>query len=202
MAFTTFADGARAVIGFSWNGVSCSVTLHFEKASPSVADFIALAAQVAADYATDIMVEVSDDLIMGDVTVYDLSAEFAPKYINSDENGTPGVAAGDSVPNNTAIVASHRTATTGRSGRGRTYIPGLVETGESDGLLTTAAQTSFVTAWGDFITGVAAIGWDLVIAQRFSGGVQLAVGVLRAVTTEILLRQLGTQRRRQVPSAV
>lgn len=198
MTFTTFADTAKVAVDFAWNGEAISVILHFDKSSPTPADFIALAAQVAADWAADIMPELTDEITMGDVTAYDLSSEGAPKYVNSDEDGTAGTKIGDPVPNNTAILISHRTNDTGRSARGRSYIPGLVETDESDGLLTAAKQALMVTAWGDFITAVAAIGWDFVVAQRFSGGVQLAVGVVRAVTSEVVRLNLGTQRRRQV----
>jgi len=202
MAFTVFLDGAKGVIDFSWNGTAASVILHWEKASPSVADYTALAAALALEWKTEMLPLLSDDIQMGEVTVYDLSEEFAPKYVNSDELGSPGLFVGDSVPNNTAALASHRTTATGRSGRGRTYIPGLVELDESNGLLTTSRQTSLISDWADFITAVELTGWVFVIAQRFLNGAQLTTGILRVVTTEILKLALGTQRRRQVQSSV
>lgn len=202
MAFTVFPDGAKAVISHSWNGVPVSTVLHFSKASPVVADYIALALAVATEWAVDILVELSNDMVMGDVTVYDLSAEFAPKYVDSSKSGTAGGNVGDSWPNNTALIVSHRTNATGRSGRGRTYVPAISEIDESNGLLTTVKQTAMVTAWGDFITAVEVGGWLFVVAQRFLNKVQLVTGVMRDVTTEILKRELGTQRRRQVRSAV
>lgn len=202
MVFTTFANGAKGVVDFSWNGTPASVILHWEKAAPVEADYIALAAALALEWKNEMMPLLSNDLVMGDVTVYDLSAEFAPKFVNSSQNGSPGIAVGDSVPNNTSALLSHRTTATGRSGRGRTYLPGIVESDESDGLLTTGRRTTLVSDWADFIVAVGLSGWDFVIAQRFSAGVQLTVGVLRDVVTEILKLQLATQRRRQVQSAV
>ena len=139
---------------------------------------------------------------MGDVVVYDLSADGAPKYVNSDESGTQGVAVADSVPNNTSLVVSHRTESTGRSGRGRTYIPGFSEIAESNGLLLASFRDDVLTAWGTFISGIELLGWAFVVAQRFASGVQLTTGIMREVVTEILKLQLGTQRRRQVPSTV
>lgn len=201
MAFTVFADGAKGVIDFDWNGESASIVLHFEKSSPSVADYTALADQLGEQWDTELNPELSEDMTQGITTVYDLSEEFAPKYENSDESGQPGQIVGDSVPNNTAALVSHRTTATGRSGRGRTYIPGVVEGDESDGLLTAGFRTDLLAAWGAFITAVELTGWVFVVAQRFLAGEQLTTGVMRAVVTEILKLQLGTQRRRQVQSA-
>lgn len=202
MVFTTFADTAKVAVNMSWNGVPVSVILHFQKATPSVGDFTTLADIVSAEWAAHMLQEQVSELTIVDITAYDLSSEGAPKYVNTDEAGTAGGDAGDGVPNNTCMLVSHRTTATGRSGRGRSYIPGMLETDESDGLMLAAKQTALVTQWGLFIAGIAATGWDFVIAQRFSDGVQLAVGIARDVVTEIIKRQLGTQRRRQVPSAI
>lgn len=199
--FTVFPDGAKAALEMSWNGVEVSIILHFEKSSPTSTDFTNLAAEVAAGFADDLMPELTEELFMGEVVVYDLSAENAPKYVNTDESGTQGTLVGDSVPNNTSPVISHRTEATGRSGRGRTYLPGISEAQESNGLLSSGLRDDLLTAWGTFITGIEALGWAFVIAQRFSGGSQLTTGIMREVVTEILKLQLGTQRRRQVQSA-
>lgn len=202
MTFTVFPDGAKAAIEFDWNGVGCSITLHFEKDTPTSTDFTNLAAEVAAGFADDMLTELTEELIMGDVVVYDLSEEGAPKYVNSDESGSPGVKVADALPNNTAVVISHRTEDTGRSARGRTYLPGVSEAEESNGILLDTPRDDFLTAWGTFIAGIEALGWAFVIAQRYLDGVQLVTGVMRPVVTEIIKLQLGTQRRRQVPSAI
>ncbi len=203
MTVTVFTDGAKACIGFDLNGVGVSVCLHFEMTSPQTQDYIDLAAAVAAEWADHMLASQSNDLTMADVTVYDLSAESAPKYINSDENGSPGTDATDAAPNNSAVIVSHRTTQTGRSGRGRTYVPGISETDVVDGLLSTAYVNEVTTNWGLFITGVeTATSWEFVVAQRWADGVQLTTGVMREVVTEIITRHIGTQRRRQVPSGV
>lgn len=202
MAFTVFPDGAKGVIDFDWNGEAVSIVLHFEKESPPAGSFPALAAEIAAKFASEFMPNLTDELTMGDVTVYDLSAEGAPKYVNSDEDGTAGTLAADSVPNNTAGIISHRTDATGRSGRGRTYIPGLSEADESNGILLGAPRDAMLVDWATIITAIDALGWLFVVAQRFSSGTQLATGVMRLVTSEIMKRQLGTQRRRQVQTAL
>lgn len=201
MAFTVFVDGAKLCAQFSWNGVACTTCVHFVHDDPGPAEFQELADEFAASYAIQMMPHASDELILGDVVVYDLSEENAPKYISSDENPTPGTDGTDAVPNNTAAVLSHRTDTIGRSGRGRSYIMGVSEVQESGGTLGSAVRDLLLTDWADLITQTDGIGWTFSVAQRFEDGQQLTTGVMRPVTSEIMTLQLGTQRRRQVPSA-
>ncbi len=201
MAFTVFVDGAKLCCEFSWNGVACTICVHWLHDAPDAGDFQALADTFAASYATNMMLHVTSEIAMGDVVVYDLSEEHAPKYTSSDENGTPGTDGTDSIPNNSAGIISHRSATTGRSGRGRNYIPGISEAKESGGTLGTAIRNSILAAWATIVSDVAVDGWTLQVAQRFEDGVQLTTGVMHAVTTEIMKQQLGTQRRRQVQTA-
>lgn len=202
MAFTIFVDGAKLCVEFSWNLVAVTTCLHFKKTSASPTDYQELADTMAAEWAAEMQPLLTTEILMGEVVAYDLNEEFAPKYISLDEVGTPGTSSSDSVPNNTAVLVSHRTAQTGRSGRGRNYVPGLSEVAESDGLLVAATRDNLLTAWGTMITNVALTGWEFQVAQRWSDGVQLETGVMRPVVTEIILLELATQRRRQVRSAI
>jgi hypothetical protein len=54
----------------------------------------------------------------------------------------PGLLAGDSLPNQNAVVVGLRTGTKGRRRRGRFYLPGIVETSSTDGMLTGAQLTA------------------------------------------------------------
>lgn len=202
MPFTVFVDGAKLCIEFSWNLVAVTTCVHFKHDNPTPADFQALADTGTGQWAVRFMTELSSQLVQGAAEVYDLSEEFAPKYTSLDEVGTPGTGGADSVPNNTAAVISHRTDATGRSGRGRNYIPGVVEADEATGLLQPLFRDTMLARWGSWIADLAAIGWEEQVAQRFLNGVQLETGVMRPVTTEIMTLQLGTQRRRQVPSQI
>jgi len=202
MAFTAFPEGARGDIFFSWNGVGTSIGLHFEKPTPIPADFVTLALRLAVDFAANMRAFQTAEVVMGDVVVRDLSSVGAPKFTDSSSSGLLGLDGTDAVPNNTAPIVSHRTLATGRSGRGRTYLVGLSEVKESNGLLLSGTRDSILAAWGVFITAVEVSGWVFSVAQQFSAGVRLVTGVMRPVITEIMLQELGTQRRRQVPSAV
>lgn len=197
MAFTVFTDTGKVCLGFTWNAIGVSICAHFTKTTPSAADFLALATEFADAWDTHMKPNQSDDIALGDCVAYDLSAEDAPTYTYTGVNGNAGTVLVDSLPNNTAAVVSHRTASRGRSGRGRNYIPGLTENNVQDGLLQAATVTALLADWASIVSAVALVGWDLVVAQRFADGVQLTTGVTRDVTSELMSTSLGTQRRRQ-----
>lgn len=202
MAFTVFVDGAKLCLEFSWNFVAVTTCLHFKHPAPDAAAYQALADQGGLSWGGQMLIHASSDLVMGEVTVYDLSEEFAPKYVNLTQVGLPGTDGADSVPNNTAVLISHRTAHTGRSGRGRNYLPGLSEVQEGDGLLLATKRDAILISWATMMTNILPTGWVFQVAQRYEDGLQLETGIMREVTTEILRLELGTQRRRQVRSAL
>jgi len=65
------------------------------------------------------------------------------------------------IPSASAVLISHYTATNNRSGRGRTYLPGLPESSQNEGQIVearwgaiqTAANTAFVGEKGPFLGG-------------------------------------------------
>lgn len=54
----------------------------------------------------------------------------------------PGAITGDTMPGQNAVVIQLRTGTKGRRRRGRFFLPGLVETGHTNGRITGAQQTA------------------------------------------------------------
>ena len=73
IVFTIFPDGAKAVVDFSWNNTPASFVLHFEFSSPVAQDYIDLAEAVAGEFATNVMPNLSVDLVMGEIMVSDMS---------------------------------------------------------------------------------------------------------------------------------
>jgi hypothetical protein len=98
-------------------------------------------------------------------------------------NAQAGDAAVAATAANVALCITHRTALTGRSARGRTYVGGIPNN------QVTAPNTladSFCLAWADVFndlkTVVEAEAWKFVILSRFSGGVKRA----QAVTFDVV----------------
>lgn len=79
----------------------------------------------------------------------------------------PGTIAGDSLPNQNAMLVGLRTGTKGRRRRGRFYLPGVAESGQTDGVITGAQLTAvqalaqgIINAYGG---GGTETNWRLVI---------------------------------------
>lgn len=100
-----------------------------------------------------------------------------------------GSTVGDSVPA-AAPVLSFRTAKRGPSYRGRIYLPGLVENGQTDGVLQGATKALLLAAWVTFRTAIAAAGYPLVVASYVHSTAEL-------VTSQDMNSRYGIVRRRQ-----
>jgi hypothetical protein len=108
------------------------------------------------------------------------------------ENG-PGAVSGDSCPDFTAAVVQKRTATGGRSGRGRWYLGCVAESNTDTGRLTTAAVALYKTLAGNFAIDLTTDVGDLtpcLFAQ--------AAAMLYPITGIVVNSPLGTQRRRRL----
>jgi hypothetical protein len=80
-----------------------------------------------------------------------------PFIMATTPNTSTGGSGGASIPPQLASVVSWRTATSGRSGRGRTYLGNLSNAAQSVGTVTPAFVIAVNTAAGTLITAVAAI---------------------------------------------
>ena len=100
-----------------------------------------------------------------------------------------GQVAEDSCPPQAAALVSHYTAFPGRSGRGRSYIPGIPQSHVNSGTWIASFHAAFESAFGFFSIAMTGADLPLVVYSR-----TLAVG---NVTTYSMLRNvLQTQRRR------
>ena len=103
----------------------------------------------------------------------------------------PGTNSNGAVPNETAVVISLETLTPGRSGKGRTFLPGAVKTDiDTDGTLTSTAGTGLLAIYNGLLTG-----WDVEDIY------QLAVfsptlGQARSVSGVVVRDNFHHQRRR------
>jgi hypothetical protein len=111
-----------------------------------------------------------------------------------------------SFPGNVTMAVSFRTSAAGRSGRGRNYVPGLVDLRDGNSLLDDTYAGQVITAWQGLRAIAGDDGWSQVVVSRFSGSTIVdgkkvptprAAGVTNVVTSTLLTdRTLDSQRRR------
>lgn len=142
----------------------------------------------------------SADLTLVEVEARDLSTEGGLSAVRTIN---PAVAGGNieaSLPNNVAFCVSFRTARTGRSYRGRTYVAGIPEGRVVKNTLDAAVVTTLVTAFSDLALTDSYIEQGyLVVASRFNQGVRRPTGVATRVTGVLAIDPIVDSQRRRLP---
>jgi hypothetical protein len=197
MAFVPNPDWGKLCFDFTWNGVGVSICLNFQKSSPTPTDFNSLAQEGADAFVADLLPHLIDSLTLNQTTVYDMASDSSPVYIASGGLPASGASATDSLPNNVAAVITHETNLRGRSGRGRTYMPGMSEANQTDGLFGGAYMVTLLTAFADFIMATeAGSGWVHVVASTQSDGADRVTALLTPTVAYATSNIVRSQRRR------
>ncbi len=100
------------------------------------------------------------------------------------------------IPASVALVVSHRTERTGRSRRGRTYLPGLTE---GNVIFNTADAGCVTQAAGNFTvldTNLDALNLDHVVYSLYADSAPRVTPIATVITSRIVNNRVDTQRRR------
>jgi hypothetical protein len=124
--------------------------------------------------------------------VTDLRTEGGPQFtsanVNWPKSGTSGA---DPLPGQNAALVTWKTATRGKSFRGRSYFGGLTENAITSGVLATGLEGALLTAATTF-TGLATFG---VISRQHNGALRTN-GILTLFNQAVVHSHIATQRRR------
>jgi len=112
--------------------------------------------------------------------------------------GSPGTLSSAPMSNQDCVAVKRVTGNTGRSARGRVYVPTAVAMLDAnEDFITTGYETIITDALNEISPAAAAVSWFHVVLSRQNGGVVLESGVTRAITAYVMAdRELDTQRRR------
>jgi hypothetical protein len=104
----------------------------------------------------------------------------------------------ENLPNNVALVATHRTGLVGRSFRGRTYVGGFTESQSLGNVVNPSSFTAIQSAWNGFVTDMMATIGTWVVISRFHNGAPRTTGVSQTIISSDFRDSVwDTQRRRQ-----
>jgi len=135
--------------------------------------------------------------VLQNITCTDVSVEAGHQFILTSIANPAGTVTGTAAAANAAAAISWRTANTGRSYRGRTYIGGLAAANLSNAqTLDSTMVTALGTAAAALIDDLEAIGATLVIVSRFAAGVARVIAVATEVINIIIDAKVDSQRRR------
>ena len=112
------------------------------------------------------------------------------------------------VPSNAAGCISLRTGSSGRSFRGRNYLPGIPQSSVDFNTMSTAFTNSIAAGYGQLRTNTLAIGWEHVVVSRFSGFTIVGgrkvptprvAGIHTAITSSFFVDNTIDSQRRRLP---
>lgn len=197
MTFIPTPHCARAVVGFSINSTyDFGNVLHFTKTNFVEADMLALAAAIDGEM-NHLLPQLSSSCTYLDTTVYDIRTVGGGLVVDNSSTANGSIVDQPMAPQ-VAMVLTLRTATRGRSGRGRVYIGGWPEN-NFESLAFSAAAIAAAGAWAAALeAAINAAGWVWVIRSIQQDGVALNPAATRPVTSyEVRNNKAATQRRRQ-----
>jgi len=198
MAFQSVPNTAEAVVQLLINGENVVLTFYGWRAAGYDQDDIdALAATMDAWVTAELIPAISSSAAYVGVAVRGL--ELINDNFAFDATGADvGDAAFQPLPNNVAFSVKRFSGLTGRSARGRVYLP--LTTNDPDtneNYIKSAAAVFYVAALNEVRVFMALEGWTEVIVSRVTNGAPRTVGEVFFVTgyTNVDLR-LDTMRRR------
>lgn len=199
MAFIPVPDTAEVLLFYTLNGQQMMNTLYFSKSGGWDSTSLQVLADAAWDHwATSVMIDLGDGLVLTGTRALDLSSATGPVAEHTQSlNGS--ITDSPELPQNCAFAIKFTTAQRGRSFRGRIYLPGITTARQvSTGILSTSAADAFLEdvtgAIGDIATEASC---EHVVVSRFTGGSPRVTGVATPVTgISYTDTNLDSQRRR------
>lgn len=129
----------------------------------------------------------------------DLSSETGPVATFGPFTSPSGQSAIFAAPNNAAFVVTHRTASRGRSFRGRSYVSGI----PADQIAASRVSSGFlsiaVSAFNNMRDEAEAAGFPFVIVSRFINGAPRVTGLATPVTACVSVDDAVDSQRRRLP---
>jgi len=183
MAFQPVPDVAQVRLEGRQDGQLTLNNLYFNVSGGGITptNLATLALQVAVWWEEQMMPNISQDFTAVGVTAFDLGAPDGA--IVTQPVNIPGSIASEANANNVAACISIRTASRGRSGRGRNYICGVPNSMVVLNTLASPWMEVVVEAYLAMVgAGTFAPGWQWVIVNRQLDGVVLPSGAYRVVT--------------------
>lgn len=170
MSFVPVANCAAVDVIFDLDGQTVENTLYFTfPSTPSLLELQQLIDEVNSTIRGNIMPLLSSVLTLLRVIGTLIDVADGLTSVSTVSLPLAGGSASESAPSNVAACISLRTNNSGRSFRGRNYIPGIPNDQVALNTMLTGFTNSISAGYAQLRTNVAGIGWTHVIVSRFSG---------------------------------
>lgn len=165
--FVPFPSAMQVNMRFQYNGTNVEMVLGFDYADIGFASAAPLVYNVL-DSALwgDLRLNLANTLVSTETYMIDLFSQYGGARTFGPFTNPAGAHADKGLPNNVAFVVSHRTGLRGKSYRGRTYIPGLIEGAVINNTLDAAVALSYVVAFNNMRTALFSDGINFCVLSR------------------------------------
>jgi hypothetical protein len=195
MPFVPVPNTALVEVRMQANAQQVENTLWFTFPDPPDADALAtLCAQIRTWWVTFIAPLTSSAVQLREIQATSMHSATAPTAALSPATLTIGGSTPNIVSNNVTMAVSFRTASRGRSFRGRNYIVGLTEDQVAGNQVVAGITTLWLAAYEHLLGSAATPGSIWVVASRFSGvsgpehtPVPRAAGIVTEVTSVVVV---------------
>lgn len=200
MAFIPVPGAARAAVVMQLDNqlVQCEVDVTVETEDAFNLNGAAFALYEA--WVDHILPQLSGDVSMFSAVAQGMSAADAPVGVYVPSTLDVGGVSADSLPNNVAYCISKYTGLRGRSQRGRFFLPGIPSNArEGASRVSSAYQTSIVTACSGFLGQMIAATFVPVVISLYTAGAPRTTGIYNPITTLAPVDNVLDSQRRRLP---
>ena len=206
MPFVPVPGAAEAQLLYTLDGQKCENTLWFTQAEAWDGGSLTQLAEMVWDWWGINMAPLSSsDMLLREVTTADMSDAAGPVGAFTSGGGFGGTDGLGAAPNNVTLAVSFRTASRGRSFRGRNYIVGINKEHLTNSIVDVSYANAVGAAYTALITAAQDANYTWVVASRFSGvdaegdPVPRAEGIATPVTSVIVVDNTVDSQRRRLP---
>lgn len=190
----------KIVVKYTFGG-KVSVNVHFVRqdvpTSPITNAQLLIAANAFyASYGDNWDTRASNEWRVTEIEATDYSREGGGQVVSDETFPIVGILASASIPSSNASVVTQRTARTGRSYRGRNYVPGLSFGTVTANELNADLITDLGLLYADIRTALALADMTHVVYSLYNQGTQRVTPEATPITGTVVNSRVDTQRRR------
>lgn len=200
MAFIPVTNTIQVNVNQRLDGQQVQNTLYVRTSAAVTSTDLTEVANIVGDtFINSLYPFLSFNLTMIEVVAFDLSQQngnqVSVPYVPAEAGG----AVSPSLPNNVALCVSLRTASRGRSARGRNFVAGIPENAVDNSRVLQSFAENVQTAYVGLVGSLTAEGYTAVVVSRFANSLPRAAGVTFPITAVLITDLVVDTQRRRLP---
>lgn len=200
MPFIPAVNCARVEFRMTLDTQQVENVAHFRflAGAPTQLDLSTLVAFCLAWWVNSYSNVIVDDVVLTEVVATALNADTGPQATVSGGGATGDIVA-ESMPGNVAFCLTKRTASIGRSARGRWYAVGLAESTVNVNNLSVVDASAFAVRVHNLFVAAPPTGWEGVVVSYQHNGLPLVTATIYPIISVIARDTIVDSQRRRLP---